>query len=705
MNNWLSVLRQWQSSSVSVLAGPVLILLILVMMVLPLPPFILDLLFTFNISLAVMVLLVAMFTRQPLDFAAFPAVLLFSTLLRLGLNVASTRVVLMRGHEGPEAAGRVIEAFGHFLVGGNFTVGLIVFIILVIINFVVITKGAGRIAEVGARFILDAMPGKQMAIDADLNAGLIGEQDARERRQQVSQEAEFYGAMDGASKFVRGDAIAGLLIMVINVVGGLIVGLAQHQLTVGEAAHVYTVLTVGDGLVAQIPALIISTAAGVVVSRVATEQDVGQQLVGQLFNNPKVMFITAGILAALGLVPNMPHVAFLFLASCLAGLGWYIGQQQQKEAVAARAEEAIEDLEEHEQRTEASWDDVQFTEPLGLEVGYRLIPMVDHHQDGELLNRIRSLRKKFAHEMGFLPPVVHIRDNLELTPNSYKILLHGAEIVQGEVQINSLLAINPGEVLGELEGIATTDPAFGLPAYWIDESLREEAQIAGYTVVDASTVLATHINHILHQYAAQLLGRAEVQKLVELAERDLPKLTEELIPKQISLGILQQVLRALLNEEVPIRDMRTILEAIAQQMPQLERAQQNGQALNEVSELLAAVRKALGRAIVQQWFAGQSEVRVIGLDAQLEQVLHQALTNSGALEPGLAQSLVQDTQRAILHQEEQGLPPVMVVSGALRASLAQFLRAQFAQLVVLSIDEIPEDRMVQVDFIVGQRQE
>jgi len=705
MNNWLSVLKQWQSSSVSVLAGPILILLILVMMVLPLPPFILDLLFTFNISLAVMVLLVAMFTRQPLDFAAFPAVLLFSTLLRLGLNVASTRVVLMRGHEGPDAAGRVIEAFGHFLVGGNFTVGLIVFIILVIINFVVITKGAGRIAEVGARFTLDAMPGKQMAIDADLNAGLIGEDDARQRRQEVAQEAEFYGAMDGASKFVRGDAIAGLLIMIINVVGGLIVGLAQHQLSVGEAAHVYTVLTVGDGLVAQIPALIISTAAGVVVSRVATEQDVGQQLVGQLFNNPRVMYITAGILAAMGLVPNMPHLAFLFLAALLASIGWFLGQQQQKEAAQEQVNEVLEQSEIQQQSTEASWDDVHFTEPLGLEVGYRLIPMVDHHQDGELLNRIRSLRKKFASEVGFLPPVVHIRDNLELKPNGYRILLHGAEIASGEIMVDQWLAIDPGEVLTDITGTPTTDPAFGLPAYWIAEDLREEAQIAGYTVVDASTVLATHINHILHRYSAQLLGRAEVQKLVELAERELPKLVEELIPKEVSLGTLQQVLRGLLAEEVPIRDMRTILEALAQGATQQGPLKQNGQSSPSVNELLSVVRQALGRVILQQWFPGQSEAHVIGLDAQLEQVLTQALNNSGALEPGLAQTLAQDTQQAIAHQEANGQPPVLVVTAALRPALAQFLRAQFHQLVVLAIDEIPEDRMIQVDYVVGQQPE
>src|SRR5690625_2261280 len=703
MNNWLSVLKQWQSSSVSVLAGPILILLILVMMVLPLPPFILDLLFTFNISLAVMVLLVAMFTRQPLDFAAFPAVLLFSTLLRLGLNVASTRVVLMRGHEGPDAAGRVIEAFGHFLVGGNFTVGLIVFIILVIINFVVITKGAGRIAEVGARFTLDAMPGKQMAIDADLNAGLIGEDDARQRRQEVAQEAEFYGAMDGASKFVRGDAIAGLLIMIINVVGGLIVGLAQHQLSVGEAAHVYTVLTVGDGLVAQIPALIISTAAGVVVSRVATEQDVGQQLVGQLFNNPRVMLITAAILAAMGLVPNMPHVAFLFLAAMLGGLGWYLGQQQRKEAAQTQMDNALEQGKLQQQATEATWDDVHFTEPLGLEVGYRLIPLVDHHQDGELLNRIRSLRKKFATEIGFLPPVVHIRDNLELKPNDYRILLHGAEIATGEIMAGQWLAIDPGEVISELQGIPTTDPAFGLPAYWIQEQAREEAQIAGYTVVDASTVLATHINHILHQYSAQLLGRSEVQKLVELAERALPKLVEELIPKELSLGMLQQVLRGLLLEEVPIRDMRTILEALAQAQPQLAQSKQNGQ-VTSAADLLAVVRRALGLVILQQWFPGQSQAHVIGLDAQLEQVLTQALNNSGAIEPGLAQTLTQDTQRAIEQQEANGQPPVLVVSAQLRPTLAQFLRTQFSQLAVLAIDEIPPDRMIQIDYIVGAKQ-
>lgn len=703
MNNLLAFFRTSGGDQAKLLVGPVLILMILSMMVLPLPPFLLDLLFTFNIALSVMVLLVAMFTRKALDFAAFPSILLFTTLLRLGLNVASTRVVLLNGHEGPAAAGHVIEAFGQFLVGGNFAVGLIVFMILVIINFMVITKGAGRIAEVGARFTLDAMPGKQMAIDADLNAGLIGEDEARRRRNEVAQEADFYGSMDGASKFVRGDAVAGLLIMVINVIGGLIIGVGQHSLSFGEAAHVYTLLTIGDGLVAQIPALIISTAAGVVVSRVATsdDNDVGSQMVGQLFTNPNVMFLTAGILGIMGLIPNMPHVAFLSLALALAGLGWHTLKRQQKQVTEPEmSSDAVVEAAEAA-AAEASWDDVSLVDPLGLEVGYRLISLVDHAQNGELLHRIRSLRKKYAQDIGFLPPVVHIRDNLELKPNDYRILLHGVEVGQGSAMPTQWLAIDPGGVSMKLPGSPTTDPAFGLPAYWIDVSLREQAQIAGYTVVDASTVIATHLNHLLHRFGAQLLGRQEVQQLLDRVARDLPRLVEDLVPKVITVGLLHRVLRGLLEEEVPIRDMRTILESLADQAPRIQQQIQSGVQIDEGAELLVQVRIALGRAITQQWFPGDSEMRVIGLEGRLENVLTQALTTSGALEPGLAESLLTQAQQAVQQQESMGDAAVLVVSPVLRVPLSRFLRQHIPQLGVLSTLEIPEERVMRVTAVIG----
>lgn len=703
MNNLLAFFRTSGGEQAKLLVGPVLILMILSMMVLPLPPFLLDLLFTFNIALSIMVLLVAMFTKKALDFAAFPSILLFTTLLRLGLNVASTRVVLLNGHEGPAAAGRVIEAFGQFLVGGNFAVGLIVFMILVIINFMVITKGAGRIAEVGARFTLDAMPGKQMAIDADLNAGLIGEDEARRRRAEVSQEADFYGSMDGASKFVRGDAIAGLIIMVISVVGGLIIGVGQHGLSFGEAGHVYTLLTIGDGLVAQIPALIISTAAGVVVSRVATSEDndVGSQMVAQLFTNPQVMFLTAGILGIMGLIPNMPHVAFLSLASILGALGWHTLQKKKKQIIQPElSSDAVTEAAEAA-AAEASWDDVSLVDPLGLEVGYRLISLVDHAQNGELLHRIRSLRKKYAQDIGFLPPVVHIRDNLELKPNDYRILLHGVEVGQGNAMPTQWLAIDPGGVSMKLPGSPTTDPAFGLPAYWIDVSLREQAQIAGYTVVDASTVIATHLNHLLHRFGSQLLGRQEVQQLLDRVARDLPRLVEDLVPKVVALGLLHRVLRGLLEEEVPIRDMRTILESLAEMAPRIQQQVQSGVQIDEGAELLVHVRIALGRAITQQWFPGETEMRVIGLDGRLENVLTQALTTSGALEPGLAESLLIQAQQAVQQQESMGDAAVLVVSPALRVPLSRFLRQQIPQLGVLSTHEIPEERVMRVTAVIG----
>lgn len=674
---------QWQ-----IMAGPVLILMILSMMVLPLPAFILDLLFTFNIALSIMVLLVAMFTQRTLDFAAFPTILLFSTLLRLALNVASTRIILMEGHTGGAAAGRVVEAFGHFLVGGNFAIGIVVFIILVIINFMVITKGAGRIAEVGARFVLDGMPGKQMAIDADLNAGLIGEDEAKKRRAEVTQEADFYGSMDGASKFVRGDAIAGIMIMVINVIGGLLVGVIQHGMDVGHAGETYTLLTIGDGLVAQIPALVISTAAGVIVTRVATDQDVGEQMVTQLFKNPRVMMLSAGVLGLLGLVPGMPNLVFLLFTAALLGLAWYLrGKESQPKPEPQVQVKQVETS----SNTEASWTDVQLEDSLGMEVGYRLIPMVDHMQDGELLGRIRSIRKKFAQEMGFLPPVVHIRDNMDLPPARYRILMKGVEIGSGDAYPGRWMAINPGTAAGNLPGEATVDPAFGLAAIWIDSALKEQAQIQGFTVVEASTVVATHLNHLIAQHASELFGRQEAQQLLDRVSQEMPKLTEDVIPGIITLTTLHKVLQNLLSERVSIRDMRTIIETLAEHAP----------VQTDPHELTSVVRVALGRAITQQWFPGNGEVQVIGLDATLERLLLQALQGGGGLEPGLADRLLAQANSALEHQESLGAPPVLLVNHPLRALLARFLRRNLPQLMVLSNLELTDNRQIRMTSTIG----
>ena len=671
------------------LVGPVLIILILSMMVLPLPPFLLDLLFTFNIALSIMVLLVSMYTMKALDFAAFPAVLLFTTLLRLSLNVASTRVVLMHGHTGPDAAGKVIEAFGHFLVGGNFAVGVMVFIILVVINFMVITKGAGRIAEVGARFTLDAMPGKQMAIDADLNAGLIGEDVARKRRAEVSQEADFYGSMDGASKFVRGDAVAGLLILVINIIGGLIVGVAQHDMSFAEAGTTYTLLAIGDGLVAQIPALVISTAAGVIVSRVTTDEDVGGQLTGQLFANPQVLFLTAGVIGMMGMIPGMPNIAFLLIAG---GLIWLGRRVMQKAAVATAAIAAAPTpAPVAVESQEASWDDVALVDPLGLEVGYRLISLVDISQNGELLGRIKSIRKKFAQDIGFLVPVVHIRDNLEIKPNAYVVKLKGVEIGRGEATPGQWMAINPGQVSASLPGTPTKDPAFGLPAIWIDASLREQAQIYGYTVVDASTVVATHLNHLIHSHSAELLGRQEVQQLLDRIGKESPMLVQDLVPKALSLTSVQKVLQNLLDESVPIRDMRTILDVLAE----------HASTVADTTELTSLIRLALGRAITQDIYPGREPLQVIGLDSSLDRVLLQALSNSNGLEPGLADNLLQQTQAAMARQAQLDLPAVLVVQHPLRVLLARFLRRSLPELKVLSHAEIPDTRTIRVTATIG----
>ncbi|SDN88747.1 flagellar biosynthesis protein FlhA [Halomonas shengliensis] len=683
--------RDWLARvPVKVLAGPLLIIMILSMMILPLPPFALDLLFTFNIALAVMVLLVSMFTEKPLDFAAFPAVLLFTTLLRLSLNVASTRVVLMEGHEGGDAAGKVIEAFGQFLVGGNFAVGLVVFMILVIINFMVITKGAGRIAEVGARFMLDAMPGKQMAIDADLNAGLIGEEDAKKRRSEVAQEADFYGSMDGASKFVRGDAMAGLVIMVVNILGGLLIGMLQHDMAFADAGRTYVLLTIGDGLVAQIPALVISTAAGVTVSRVNTDQDVGQQMMSQLFVNPQVMILAAAVMGLLGLVPGMPNLVFLIFTALLGGLAWWLLRERERKLVEEEISAAPAPVQE---APEASWEDVQLVDTLGLEVGHRLIPLVDSRQQGELLGRIKSVRKKFAQEVGFLPPVVHIRDNLELGANSYVLSLKGAEIGHAEAYPGQWLAIDPGQVTGELKGTPTQEPAFGLPAVWVDGDQREHAQVYGYTVVDASTVIATHLNHLMHRHAAEMLGRTEVQKLLDKLGEENKSLVEEVVPKAISLTVFQRILQNLLDEDVSIRDLRTLMDTLAEHATQVQ----------DVNELTALVRISLGRAITQQWFGGQEQLNVIGLDGQLEQVLNQAMNGNGSLEPGLAETLMSQAEQALERHEASGEPPVLVVQHNLRALLSRFLRRRLRHLVVMSQAEIPDDRHLRITTLIGGR--
>lgn len=689
----MSVLQNFlkRATELRGMAGPVLIVMILGMMVLPLPPFLLDILFTFNIAIAVMVLLVSMNTTKALDFAAFPTILLLTTLLRLSLNVASTRIVLLEGHTGPDAAGKVIESFGHFLVGGNYAVGIVVFAILVVINFVVITKGAGRIAEVGARFTLDAMPGKQMAIDADLNAGLIGEDVARQRRAEVGQEADFYGAMDGASKFVRGDAVAGIIILLINVIGGLIVGVLQHNLDISVAAKNYTLLTIGDGLVAQIPALVISTAAGVVVSRVSSDQNIGQQLIGQLFKQPQVIMLTGVIIGMMGLIPGMPHLAFLGLAGLMGWLAYFLSQRTAKAEEQAQTNEVAPAMTES---ADASWEDVAQVDVLGLEVGYRLISLVDKNQDGDLLRRIKGIRKKFTQDIGFLPPAVHIRDNLELRPNGYRITLKGVEIGSGESYPNQFLAINPGSVSGDLVGTPTRDPAFGLPAVWIEEGMRDQAQMMGYTVVDPGTVVATHMSHLINMQASQLLGRQEVQQLIDHLGKVAPKLTEDLIPKVLPLGTVQKVLQNLLDEGMHIRDMRTIVETLAE----------NAGRSQDPFQLTSLVRVALGPAIVQQFYPSAQELQVIGMDKELEYILIQAMqTSHEGIEPGLADTVLRETRAAAQAQEQLGLPTVLLVPAQLRDLLARFLKRAVPQLRVISHDEVPDFKTIRVTAMVGGR--
>ncbi|WP_215403496.1 MULTISPECIES: flagellar biosynthesis protein FlhA [Vibrio] len=677
------------------IGAPVMVLATLAMVVLPIPAFLLDMFFTFNIALSMVVLLVSVYTRRPLDFAAFPTVLLIATLLRLALNVASTRVVLLHGHEGGDAAGNVIEAFGNVVIGGNYAVGLVVFLILMIINFMVVTKGAGRISEVSARFTLDALPGKQMAIDADLNAGLIDQDQARLRRFEVTKEADFYGSMDGASKFVKGDAIAGILILFINIIGGLSIGMAQFDLGFGEAIEIYTLLTIGDGLVAQIPSLLLSIAAAMMVTRQNTDEDMGQQLVFQMFDNPKALMITAAILGIMGIVPGMPHFSFLSLAIVAGAGAYYIDKKQKKKALEPNLPAAVEASGETGSQKELSWDDVQPVDIIGLEVGYRLIPLVDRDQGGELLERVKGVRKKLSQDFGFLIPAVHIRDNLELTPNSYRITLMGVAVGEAEIKPDMELAINPGQVYGMIDGEPTIDPAFGLEAVWIREEQREHAQALGYTVVDSSTVLATHLSQLLTNNASQLIGHEEVQNLLEMLSRSTPKLVEGFVPDQLPLGVVVKVLQNLLNEAIPIRDIRTIVQTLSEYSGKSQ----------EPDILTAAVRISLKRLIVQEINGIEPELPVITLIPELEQILHQTMQASGGesagIEPGLAERLQTSLSHATQEQELKGEPAVLLTSGVLRSTLAKFVKNTIPSLRVLSYQEIPDEKQIRIVQAVG----
>jgi flagellar biosynthesis protein FlhA len=671
--------------------APVFVVLMLAMMVLPLPPFALDLLFTFNIALALMVMMVAANMVKPLDFAALPAVLLVTTLLRLSLNVASTRVVLLEGHNGPGAAGAVIESFGHFLIGGNFVVGLIVFAILVVINFIVVTKGAERIAEVGARFTLDAMPGKQMAIDADLNAGLIDEQEAKKRRTEVGMEADFFGSMDGASKYVRGDAMAGLLILFINIVGGFIIGMAMHGLSAGDAATTYVQLAVGDALVAQIPALLISVASAMVVSRVGKDEDIGTQIGSQVFQSPRSIGITAGIVGALGLIPGMPNIVFLVIGGALGGLAWMLNRRQKVAAAQPQAKPG--EGEAPLAGNEATWDDLAPVDTLGLEVGYRLITLVDKARQGDLLGRIKGVRKKFAQDVGFLPPSVHIRDNLELKPSVYRVTLRGAVVGEGEAFPGQLLAINPGGATQQLPGTKTTDPAFGLPAVWIEERHREAAQMAGFTVVDCATVVATHLSHLMQVNAAKLLGRVETQQLVEHVTKLAPKLIEDVVPKMVGIATLQKVLQLLLEEGVHIRDMRSIVECLAEYAA----------SVTDPAELARRIRMHLAPAIVQQIYGPVKELDVIALEPELERIVTQALNSphGAVLDPGVADTLARSAAQTAQRQEDLGVPACLLVPDLIRAPMARLLKRAAPRLKVLGHSEIPDTHTIRIGSVIG----
>jgi len=682
---------------------PLLLLVMLAMMMLPVPPFLLDVFFTFNIALSIVVLLVCVYALRPLDFSVFPTILLVATLLRLALNVASTRVVMLHGQDGHAAAGKVIQAFGEVVIGGNYVVGIVVFAILMIINFVVVTKGAGRISEVSARFTLDAMPGKQMAIDADLNAGLIDQPQAKARRLEVAQEAEFYGSMDGASKFVRGDAIAGLLILFINLIGGMAVGILQHNMSFGDAGRVYALLTIGDGLVAQLPSLLLSTAAAIMVTRASGSEEMGKLINRQMFTSPKALFVAAGLMVVMGLVPGMPHFSFISLGMVAAGGAYLLWKKQNQIKEMAllevkRQQDLLPSPTRIQDSKELGWDDVTPIDIIGLEVGYRLIPLVDRNQGGQLLARIKGVRKKLSQELGFLMPTVHIRDNLDLAPSAYRLTLMGVTLAEAEIYPDRELAINPGQVYGSLNGINAKDPAFGLEAVWIEVSQRAQAQSLGYTVVDASTVVATHLNQILYKHCHELIGHEEVQQLMQLLAKSSPKLAEELVPGVLSLSALLKVLQALLSEQVPVRDIRTIAEAIANAAPRSQ----------DTAALVAAVRISLCRAIVQSIVGIEPELPVITLEPRLEQILLNSLQKAGQgqeegvlLEPSMAEKLQRSLIEAAQRQEMQGQPVILLVAGPVRAMLSRFGRLAVPNMHVLAYQEIPDNKQVTIVATVG----
>jgi len=668
------------------LGAPLIVLALLAMVVVPLPPVLLDALFSFNIAISLVVLLAVVSVKRPLDFAIFPIVLLMTTMLRLALNVASTRVILLNGQDGHAAAGQVIAAFGQFVVGGNYAVGLVAFAILTIINFVVITKGAGRVSEVTARFILDAMPGKQMAIDADLNAGLLTREEAKERRDEVREEADFYGAMDGASKFIRGDAIAGILILFVTLVGGLIVGVLQHGMPVSEAAATYTLLSIGDGLVSQLPALLVSSAVALLVTRASRAQDMGRAMVGQAFGQFRALGIAAAILGLVGLVPGMPHLAFLVLAALLGAGAWTLWRQQ-LDGARAHHVDAVTVHTADAAVAELGWDDLRPVDLLELEVGYRLIALVDTQQGGELMARVKGIRRKLTQDLGFLIPPVHIRDNLELAPAAYRLRVHGVPVAEAEIHPDRLLALDPSGALGTLDGIPGKDPAFGLDAIWIAPAQRSHAEAQGYTVVDPATVMATHLSQLIAEHAPELFGHDEARQLLATLAKSAPTLVEDLVPKTLSLSVVVRVLQNLLTEHVPIRHMRRIVETLLEHAPTSQ----------DPGVLTAAVREALGRFIVQDIAGMSAELQVFTLAPALEQVLQDSMQgNVAALEPGLAERLHQSLTDCVARQEAQGQPAVLLVPGPVRPGLAKLVRHSVPSLAVLAYGEVPEDRAIQL---------
>ncbi|WP_240318576.1 flagellar biosynthesis protein FlhA [Lysobacter sp. TY2-98] len=671
--------------------APLVVLGMLAMVTVPLSPIVLDAFFTINIALSLVVLLAVVYVKRPLEFSIFPSVLLMVTLLRLALNVASTRVVLLHGHEGEAAAGHVIESFGQFVIGGSYAVGLVVFAILTIINFVVVTKGAGRISEVSARFILDAMPGKQMAIDADLNAGLLTREEAKARREDVRNEADFYGSMDGAGKFVRGDAVAGLLILGINLVGGMLIGILQHGLGFGQAASTYSLLAIGDGLVAQLPALLVSTATAMLVTRATTEQEMGDTVKKQVFGHHRALTVSAAILGLVGLVPGMP-MFFLIAAAGMGYVAWRMNKNAKQAEVAPPVEDALGNAPAPSPNAELTWDELRPVEPLQLEVGYRLIPLVDKTQGGELLARLKGVRRKLTQDLGFLIPAVHVRDNLELAPNAYRIMVHGVPVANGELQPDREMALDPGRVFGQLEGIPTRDPAFGLDAVWIAPTQRAHAESLGYTVVDPATVVATHLSHLVREKASELLGHDEVQQLLANVAKQSPKLVEELTPKLLPLSTIVRVLQSLLLEKVPLRQMRQIVEALLE----------HGAMTQDPAQLVGVVRTALGRFIVQELNGLNAELPVFTLAPQLERVLQDSVSGQGAaLEPGLAERLHQNLSDCVSRQEGKGEPAVLLVPSTIRTSIARLVRHSVPQLAVLAYGEVPEDKRLRLVGSIG----